>query len=140
MFRIEWDARLATGVPEIDEQHRELFARFNTLLDACDRGRSRELLGDILEFMGGYVLEHFRTEESLQEQVGYPKLAAHRRVHADLAARFGQLQERYQHHGATVHLVIATCQLLSEVLFEHIERHDKELAAFLIARQAAPPS
>jgi len=138
MFRVEWDEKLATGVAEIDDQHKEIFARFNALLEACDRGRSRELLADILEFMNQYVLKHFRDEERLQESVGYPKFIAHKAVHVELSARFVQLQAKFASFGATVQLVIETCKLLSEVLFEHIQEHDKALAEFLLHRQSSP--
>jgi hemerythrin len=138
MFRVEWDQTLATGVAEIDEQHKEIFARFNALLEACDRGRSRELLADVMEFMNNYVLEHFRDEERLQASVGYPQLADHQRVHEELGGRFLQLQEKVAAHGATVQLVIETCKLLSEVLFEHIHLYDKALAEFLLRRHNGP--
>lgn len=134
MFRVEWDERLVTGVQAIDDQHREIFSRFNTLLEACERGRSRELLREILEFMNEYVLQHFKDEEALQESVGYPRYAEHRRVHGELSARFLNLQNKFVAYGATVHLVIETCKLLSEVLFEHILEHDKALAEFLLHR------
>lgn len=134
MFRVEWDEKLATGVAEIDEQHKEIFVRFNTLLEACDKGRSRELLADILVFMNKYLLEHFRDEERLQLSVGYPGFSAHKALHEELGARFLLLQVKFAAHGATVQLVIETCKLLSEVLFEHIYLHDKALAEFMLNR------
>ena len=135
MFRIEWDEKLATGVAEIDQQHKEIFVRFNALLEACDRGRSRELLAEILEFMNNYVLQHFQDEERLQASVDYPQRAAHSSVHQELGGRFLLLQTKFAAHGATDQLVIETCKLLSEVLFEHIHLHDKALAEFLLQRQ-----
>ena len=134
MFRVKWDEKLATGVAEIDEQHKEIFIRFNALLKACDRGRSRELLAETLEFMNNYVLQHFRDEEELQAGVGYPHFAAHKIVHEELSGRFVQLQEKFAARGTTVQLVIETCKLLSEVLFEHIHQHDKALAEYLLQR------
>ena len=139
MFRVEWDEKLATGVAEIDQQHKEIFVRFNTLLEACDRGRSRELLAEILEFMNQYVLLHFRDEERLQQSVAYPRFSEHKLVHEELSGRFSLLQQKLNSYGATVQLVIETCKLLSEVLFEHIQLHDKALADFLLQRQLASP-
>jgi hemerythrin len=136
MFRVEWDQALATDVPEIDEQHKEIFARFNALMEACDRGRSRELLAETLEFMNNYVLEHFRDEERLQASVDYPLLEAHRSIHEELGAKFLDLQNKVAAHGVSVQLVIETCKLLSEVLFEHIHLHDKALAEFMLHRRS----
>ena len=134
MFRVKWDDNLATGVDEIDEQHKEIFARFNALLEACDKGRSRELLADILEFMSTYVLQHFADEERLQQSVDYPDFPAHKSVHEELSGRFVQLKLKFAAHGATVQLVIQTSKLLSELLFEHIHLHDKALAEFMLQR------
>ena len=139
MFRVEWDEKLATGVAEIDDQHREIFVRFNDLLEACNRGRSRELLADILEFMNRYVLQHFQDEERLQQSVNYPRFTAHQSIHQELGGRFLLLQEKFAAFGSTVQLVIETCKLLSEVLFEHIQEHDKALAEFLLERQSPTP-
>ena len=138
MFRVKWDEKLATGCAEIDEQHKEIFVRFNTLLEACDKGRSRDLLAEILEFMNNYVLQHFSDEERLQSSVDYPQFSAHKAVHEELGGRFVLLQVKFAAHGATVQLVIETCKLLSEVLFEHIHLHDKALADFLLHRHNSP--
>lgn len=38
---IEWTQDLAVGVKIIDEQHKEIFRRVDSLLDACKAGRVR---------------------------------------------------------------------------------------------------
>ena len=44
---IAWEERLATGIDTADEQHRELFGRIDTFLDACDNNRGKtELIGE----------------------------------------------------------------------------------------------
>ena len=93
------------------------------------------MLADILDFLNNYMLQHFRDEEKLQASVDYPQLAAHKSVHEELGGRFVLLQGKLAAHGATVQLVIETCKVLSEVLFEHIHLHDKALAEFLLQRQ-----
>jgi hemerythrin len=37
-----WDDVLATGVAKIDEQHKQLFAAVNSLIDAIEEGRGNE--------------------------------------------------------------------------------------------------
>ena len=39
---IEWSNSLATGVTEIDDQHREIFNRVNRLSEACSEGKGKE--------------------------------------------------------------------------------------------------
>ena len=36
---MEWTNNLATGVPEIDNQHKEIFNRVNKLSAACSEGK-----------------------------------------------------------------------------------------------------
>jgi len=132
--QIEWDDNLATGVSEIDDQHREIFKRFNDLLKACERGRSREEIVSVLHFMNTYITHHFQDEEKLQRKAQYPELNSHKHDHDLLAKRFGALETRFQTTGATVQLVIQTAKLLSELLFEHIHEKDRALADFVKSR------
>ena len=45
---IEWSSNLATGVPEIDSQHREIFTRVNRLSTACSEGKGKEIQADFM--------------------------------------------------------------------------------------------
>ena len=63
---IEWRESLATGHEEIDNQHKELFKRFNNLLTACNKGKGNEEVGNLLKFLSDYVVSHFAAEEQLQ--------------------------------------------------------------------------
>ena len=71
-----------TGVDDIDAQHRELFERIGTVLEASRARRSREEVIRLLEFLRSYFVYHFAAEERTMETAGYPRLEAHRRVHA----------------------------------------------------------
>ena len=54
-----WSARLATGVPVIDAQHELLFQRADALLAAMKERRSSPEVLALLDFLEGYVSEHF---------------------------------------------------------------------------------
>ena len=58
-----WDDELSLGLEEIDNQHRELFRRMETLLEACVAGKAAEEVIGMLAFLDDYVAVHFRTEE-----------------------------------------------------------------------------
>lgn len=60
---IEWTQDLSTGSDEIDNQHKELFRRINSLLDACNQGKGREEIGKTVQFLEDYVITHFSAEE-----------------------------------------------------------------------------
>ena len=78
---IEWRENLATGNEKIDDQHKELFKRFNNLLAACNQGKGKEEVNMLLLFLGDYVRSHFATEEQLQVQYSYPGYQAHKKEH-----------------------------------------------------------
>jgi hemerythrin len=66
---IPWTDSLAVGIPEIDQQHQELFLRLERLLRGIVGGE-REEVGRLLEFLGDYVVRHFGAEERWMA-VGY---------------------------------------------------------------------
>ena len=54
MLRL-WNAGLETGIPKIDEQHKELFRQIETLMDKTNSDRLQETI----DFLGNYVVKHF---------------------------------------------------------------------------------
>lgn len=128
---INWRDSLATGHELIDEQHKELFKRFNNLLAACNEGRGSEEVLKILLFLGDYVREHFAAEEKLQLKYDYPGYPAHKELHTGFTKTLRELERQAKEGGATVSLVIQTNQTLVNWLITHISGVDKELADYL---------
>jgi hemerythrin len=128
---IEWRDSLMTGHEEIDEQHQEMFRRYNKLLAACKEGYGKEEVRMMLIFLGDYVKEHFSDEEQLQIRNGFPGYADHRKMHSGFVKTLRELEDQLRADGATVSLVIQTNQILADWLTNHISGADKELADFL---------
>ena len=128
---IEWKANLATGNEEIDNQHKELFSRFNRLLEACSRGKGKGEVGNLLSFLGDYVKSHFATEERLQVQHDYPGYRDHKRMHDDFIGSLKKIQDEFNAEGAGIAVVIQTNKMIVDWLVKHISGTDKELASFL---------
>jgi len=87
-----WDKTLETGIQKVDEQHKELFRRIELLTDTKNAKRTYEML----EFLEEYVHVHFRDEEALQAQSGYPKAAQHSAYHAAFVETIRQLKKKLQ--------------------------------------------
>ena len=66
---IEWTADLATGVDEIDNQHKELFQRINNLLEACNHGKGKEEVKKVISFLEDYVITTFLRGREVYGQV-----------------------------------------------------------------------
>ena len=45
---IVWKEELATGNEEIDNQHKEMFRRFNDFQSACKQGKGQDELSNLL--------------------------------------------------------------------------------------------
>jgi hypothetical protein len=62
MVQLEWDDYMSVGVPEIDEQHRNLIAAINRLYEVVMKGDLREMHSarqKALDDLDEYVRHHF---------------------------------------------------------------------------------
>jgi hemerythrin len=130
-MEIGWSSDLATNVPQIDDQHKEIFARFGKLFMACRDGKGKEEVLLLLLFLEDYVKEHFAAEERLQMRYGYPDYAGHKAQHNRFMADVAKLTGEFKAEGATLSLVIKTNQTLSSWLVQHIKKTDMEFANYL---------
>ena len=131
---IEWRANLATGHEAIDNQHKELFSRFNRLLEACNRGKGKDEVGNLLDFLSDYVKSHFAAEEQLQVRNNYPHYRDHKKMHDDFMVSLKEVQDEFSSEGAGIAVVIKTNKMIVDWLVKHISGTDKELANFLCSR------
>ncbi len=88
------EALFGTGVPRVDSQHQELFARINALLDACSRAEGGKELGPTLDFLGEYVEKHFAEEEALMEARKCAGAAANKAAHDAFRKQYVKLRAR----------------------------------------------
>lgn len=123
---IEWSAALEIGNGAIDRQHKKLFDLAAEMVGDRDHMRVMRTLASLSD----YVVVHFRDEEAMLEKVGYPALAAHKKLHDDFRARLAKL---YANAGGMTLDQIAeqVRQLINEWLAKHIMVADREYAKFL---------
>ena len=76
-----WDDSYSLNLPEIDDEHRKLYAVYNTIRASLEGGDGvvdlKTLCGDLLAF----TREHFAREEEMMAAHAYPDLEAHRKLH-----------------------------------------------------------
>ena len=128
---IEWSDALATGVNEIDNQHKEIFSRFGRLFTACSQGKGKDEVLVLLGFLDEYVKEHFAAEERLQLRHAYPEYAAHKAEHSRFIADVARLTSEMKAEGATLSLVIMTNKTLAAWLVQHIKKTDMAFATYV---------
>lgn len=130
---LEFDPILLTGVPEIDRQHREIFARVGELLDSTRQRRSREEVVRTVDYLAGYAVEHFAAEEREMERSRYPRAEAHRQEHRQFQKELAALRDELAAEGPTALFVIHVGNRVTEWLREHIYRTDRLLGEWLRA-------
>ena len=84
---VSWEPRYATGIEQIDVQHRRLVFLTNELYKACRTGGNTALqtvFEDAMHSMVEYVRFHFRDEVELLQCIKYPGFAAHKKEHESL--------------------------------------------------------
>lgn len=134
---ITWNNNLMTGVESIDNQHKELFSRFDSLLTACNQGKGKSEVIHLLQFLDDYIKEHFAAEEQLQIKHNYPHYGEHKAQHVTFVADVDRLKKQFMAEGATLPIVIQTNQTLVTWLIQHISSVDLAFARFLRDRNVS---
>jgi len=78
---ISWDESLSVGVPEMDEEHKELIRMINRTQELLELGRRKDALEFFERGLMRYTETHLVDEEEFMERIGYPKLAEHKKQH-----------------------------------------------------------
>lgn len=124
--KIEWSPALSIGNPAIDSQHRKLFDVAADMVNDHNQVRAMRTLATLSE----YVIVHFRDEEKLLEEIGYPGLEAHKKLHDAFRARLAKLYAGAA--GMTLDQVAAEVgALINEWLANHIMVADREYVDYL---------
>ena len=127
----QWTEELAVGITEIDNQHKELFAQINGLIEACNAGKGKETVQQVIDFLGQYVVNHFGNEEKYMVKHNYPEYTKHKEQHTQFIASFQELKNKFEQDGPGIHIVVLTNRVVVDWLNQHISRSDKALGAFL---------
>ena len=131
-----WNQDLSVGYGLIDDQHKELFTRYNALLQACKDGKGREEIEPMLDFLILYVREHFAEEERFMQLHDYPEQAEHKQQHRALTEKVQEVASELEERGATVAVITALNQTLCDWLLRHVKQVDTKLGKFLAAKAA----
>ncbi|MCK5153837.1 MAG: hemerythrin family protein [Spirochaetales bacterium] len=86
----EWKSDYETGDSTVDEQHQYLFKLANSLLVT----RASECKPIIMELYQ-YTRVHFVDEEKIMEELKYPALEDHKKLHINLILNLNNLSESY---------------------------------------------
>jgi len=109
--------------------HKVLFKMVNDLHDAMQQKRSKEAIGQILNGLAEYTVNHFADEERSFAQTGYPEEAQHKQLHKKLVAQVVELQGKFNSGEALLTQDVIT--FLQDWLINHIKGVDKRYGPHL---------
>jgi len=92
---MEWNEDYATGIEDIDNDHKILFTFVNDLHDRIEGNAGEAAISETLDGLVNYVNVHFVREENFMDRAGYEDLSEHAESHRRLSARVFSLKESY---------------------------------------------
>jgi len=126
---VAWRDDLSVGIQAIDDDHKKLLHLINNLQTAVYYPTGEAFERQALQELVDYTKYHFKREEDLMSENGYPDFEAHKRVHEEMIAKVGTFLEAYeQDREGTIEELI---RFLKAWLIDHIAGTDQKYSPFL---------
>ena len=124
-----WKEQFSIGVDHIDEQHKSLFAKTVELTNLVKDGveKNRAAIIDIIVFLKGYALEHFRAEEAYQKSIGYAGFEEHQSQHKAFIKTVLKHERSLTESGFAEAEVQNFTKTLTEWLSFHVANSDQKI-------------
>lgn len=114
---LQWSKTYECGHAEIDQQHRNLFARANELLQMNGKDANKENIAATVKALLEETVEHFQYEERVLNEVGHPEAALHAQAHQRLLDKTNILLAKLQRGGTEL------ADLLHFMIYELTAQH-----------------
>jgi hemerythrin len=128
-----WKESFNIGDDEIDEQHKLFLDYVNECYNAACLDSQSQVTGATIYDLKAYAATHFRFEENLMKENGYPDLDRHIKEHLFFEMQVAEIEQ--VRAGGGKRSVDSLLQFLKGWFLRHILEHDKKLAAFLKPRK-----
>lgn len=136
MAQIEWHEGLSVGNDTIDRQHRkwiEIYNAFDRIMNDHSPHEAENHKLDTLQLLHEYMLYHFRYEEMLMANNGYPGLAQHWRQHKDFDYKLFAYIRRLETGKLISNDEIQ--DMVRQWLIDHIQKEDRKMQMYLDERK-----
>lgn len=129
MLFMPWSEDFVLGIRAIDEQHHWLVDATNKLYEQVEsQSPDPKIVGEVLEGLVDYTMNHFILEEELFARFGYPESKEHQGEHNEFTTKALNLLLRYE---AGEMVTEDALEFLKAWLIHHILRVDKAYVPFL---------
>ena len=133
---IVWDRCFELGNNPVDSQHKGLCEMINNLLLQCETETSAEKLHEALMFLVDYTIYHFKSEESLQLDVGYPGFDEHRNLHEEFTESVHTMVQRFNEKGSSSELANDIRAMVIDWLINHMQNEDTKIGQHIRSKES----
>lgn len=134
-----WKDTYAIGVELIDGQHKELFHNVTEGLlmsiQSPDTYKHKNYCINTISFLKGYVVQHFKDEETYQLSINYEGYEAHKQKHINLAKSVKEYEILLAESDFALPIVKRFMAFVLRWLINHVAEEDSQ-----IRRSAFVPS
>jgi len=134
-----WNSTYETGNATVDNDHKEIFALVEQVLQTSFKSR-KEKIKTAIDFLANYTVRHFGNEERLMDESAFPHAEMHKKQHADFLTVVTKLVEKFEGNGyalgatedvsdsTVLHLSLEINKVVVGWLTNHIMSSDRALA------------
>ena len=132
MEKIDWNPSFSVGVKLLDEQHKRIVDMSNLLISDREATVRSETISELLDRLTKYATEHFRAEEQLLEEYGYPDLVRQKAEHKAYRIKIVALCQATVSHEDSVPAELL--KFMRDWWINHILETDMKYRSFLTER------
>lgn len=129
MRSLQWTEENSVYVPELDEEHQAMFHLAQQLRHAAMGGEPAVRLELQAQRLMEEVASHFRHEESLMREAGYPQTDWHQRQHATARAQLTTLVDSIR--SGEQASIFESLEAIAKWMRDHTSIADRMAGAYL---------
>lgn len=129
MELFKWTTDWSVGNELIDSDHVHLIELINKLHYSMMMGKGAQLVGEILNELIQYTVEHFGREERLMLEINYDEYAQHKHEYEKLIEAVQAIKAKFE--AGLIVPPVSVFGFLTEWLFKHIKACDLKLGKVL---------
>lgn len=124
---IEWSGLYSVGKDSLDEQHKWILKILNCLINSGKKNDTKFIDG-LLTNLLSYANDHFTVEEKYMDQLAYPDIEQHKKLHKTFIMKIAELTSKATLESYSVEKEIV--QFLREWFECHILMEDMKYKIF----------
>lgn len=130
---IEWDDSIGIGITWIDNQHKKMLDRINSLFNAIMQGFVKDEVTETVAFLEKYAKFHFNAEEKYMQQYDFDGLELQKSQHNNFMKKVTDIKSRIKTQGPSKKMAITIEKDLLNWFFVHIKNLDAAFGDYLRA-------